>query len=92
MYGRAPHLHEKDSVEYYERFRQGACNVSVLVETKHPGPRGHGHDLDVLHVAAVRIFEVVVDAGVDSVLVERVVRVEHLVRIELMGVFMELIK
>lgn len=81
------HLHEKDSVEYHERFRQGAGDVSVLVETKHPGPGGHGHGLDVLHVATVRIFVVVVDTRVDSVLVERVVRVKHLVQIALVKVY-----
>lgn len=72
------HLHEKDGVKYHERFRQGTGDVGVLVEPEHARPRGHGHGLDVFHVAAVRVFGVVVNAGVDTVFVERVVRVEHL--------------
>lgn len=76
---RFPYLHQKDGVEDHKSFRQGAGDVGVLVEAEHPGPRGHGHGLDLLHVAAVRVFVVVVDAGVDSVLIERVVRVENLV-------------
>lgn len=72
------HLHEKDGVKYHKRFRQGAGDVGVLVEPEHARPRGHGHGLDVFHVTAVRVFGVVVNAGVDAVFVERVVRVEYL--------------
>lgn len=72
------HLHEKDGVKYHKGFRQGTGDVGVLVESEHARPRGHGHGLDVFHITAVRIFGVVVDAGVDPVVVERVVRVEYL--------------
>lgn len=48
------------------------------MEAEHAGPSGHGHGLNRLHVATVRVFVTVVDAGVDSVLVERVFRVENL--------------
>lgn len=73
------HLHQNDGVEDHKRFRQGTGDVGILVEAKHPGPRGHGHGLDFLHVAAVRVFVVVGDTGVDSVLIEGVVRVENLI-------------
>lgn len=68
-----PYLHEEDGVKYDERLRQRARDVSVLVEPKHAGPRGHRHGLDAFHVASVRVFWVVVDAGVNPVFVERVI-------------------
>ena len=73
------YLHEEDGVEDDKRFGQSARDVGILVETKHPGPRRHRHGLDALHVAPVGVLVVVVDAGVDSFLVERVVRVENLI-------------
>ena len=76
--GQDTHLHEKDGVKYHERFRQSTGDVGVFVESKHARPRRHWHGLDVFHVAAVRVFRVVINAGVDAVFVEGVVRVEYL--------------
>lgn len=71
-------LHKKNGVEDDERFCQGAGNIGVLVQAEHPRARRHGHTLNALHVAAVRIFLVVVDRGIHAVVVEAVVRVKHL--------------
>lgn len=67
------YLHEKNGVEYDERFCQSAGNIGVLVQAEHTRSRRHGHSLNAFHVAAVRVFLIVVDRGIHTVVVEAVV-------------------